>query len=310
MDLQTGSTPENQTETTETEGLDTETGSETPETPAFTPNFEITVSDQKFEIPERFRSLITDEMSQKEVREIFEKAYGLDYAKPRHEKLKSEYQQYRQSTDPLLKSWGKLSQMYQKGDLDNFFKGLSIPDSVIAKYALSKLNYAELTPEQKAAYDQQVALREQGYIANEQAAHYQSEFERMSVENRTFQLDTVLARPDVIAMREAYDSKLGAGQFRDAIIDHAANVWKNTGKDISVEEAIQGVWSKIAPFVQTMQGNASPAQPGSNGLIPPHNTPVKPTIPAIAGRGTSPAKTKVKSIDDLKQKYKEISAQG
>lgn len=291
--------------TTETEGSEStpEAGGESA-APAFTPNFDLTVNDQKFQIPEKFRALITDEMTQKEVREVFEKAYGLDYAKPRHEKLRTDFDDYKGKTEPLLKSWGKLSKMYQEGDLENFFKGLQIPDNILAKYVLGRLNYNELTPEQKAAYDRQVSQREQTYMASEQAAHYQGEFEKMAVATRTLQLDTLLERPSIAQMREVYDGKIGAGKFRDAVVDYGFEVWKTTGKDIPVEEAVQGVWSRIAPFAQTPT-----VQPGQapNGLIRP-NTQGKPVLPNIAGRGTSPAKTKVKTVEDIRNRYREMSS--
>lgn len=53
------------------------------ETPAFSPNFKLKVMEQEREIPELLRPLIKDAESEKAVRELVEKAYGLEYVKDR-----------------------------------------------------------------------------------------------------------------------------------------------------------------------------------------------------------------------------------
>jgi hypothetical protein len=289
-------TPAQTTESTGVEGVEAAA-------PAFAANFKFNIHNKEHEIPEKFRSLITDAESEKEVRELFEKAMGLDYAKPKHLKTQKEFEDYKKNSEPTLKALQRVSDMYNAGDYQNFFKALKISDEVLYKYVLDKLNYNELTPEQKRERDQQVAQKQQMYAMEDQTVSVQSQYESLAIENREFQLESVLARPDTVAMQEAFDSAHGAGAFKTAIIDRGDEVFRATGRDLPVVEVIQQVWRTIAPFVKNQpQAGAAPGQ----RVIPANGKP--PVIPNISGRNTSPTKKLPTSTDDLRKLAREMRA--
>ena len=295
--------------------------SETPPPAAYTPNFKFVASDAEHEIPEFVRGVIKDADTEKKIKEIFEKAYGLDTVKARMAEFKTEHSQLKRNFNDLIGGIQELRELYQGGDLDGFFDRLKIPVDRILQYALDKVTYNELPPEQRKVLDERLAAQRQTReLEKQNQAQIQDSFDSIT-RAKGLLLDASLARPDIQSIARAFESSPGRkpGDFRRAVCEHGEYVWfKSNGQmDLTPEEAISQVMSRygLTPAIaqggtQPLQANANPNVAQSNGTLnsvpkPPNQVPV---IPNVAGRTSSPLKEKPKSIDDLKKLARQMSS--
>lgn len=292
--------------------------------PAFAPNFKFKVMDQEHEIPEKFRELIKDATTEKEVREIFEKAYGLDHQKPKYEQLKTKHTEVERNFNDVLGAVQDLRSVYQQAVstgnlllLDDFFDRLKIPDQVILQYALAKVQYGELDPEARKAYDQQVFAQKRLLDLEKQNQGYSQQAMSAATHAKGALLDSCLARPDIQAIAQAFESAPGRkpGDFRKSVCEHGEYVWfKTNGQmDLSPEEAIQQVMQRFgvsAPQPGSQQVSipntaANPTttapQQGNPAATTAAPRPAAPVIPNVASRAASPMKPRPKSIADLRK---------
>ncbi len=311
------------TTTTETNPAASQAAAVVP--PAFAPNFKFKVMDQEHEIPERFRELIKDATTEKEVREIFEKAYGLDHQKPKYEQLKTKHGEVERNFNDVLGAVQDLRSVYQQAVstgnlllLDDFFDRLKIPDQVILQYALAKVQYGELDPEARKAYDQQVFAQKRLLDLEKQNQGYSQQAMSAATHAKGALLDSCLARPDIQAIAQVFESAPGRkpGDFRKSVCEHGEYVWfKTNGQmDLSPEEAVQQVMQRFGvsvpqpgsqqvsiPNTAANPTNAAP-QPGTAAAnTTAASRPAAPVIPNVVSRAASPMKPKPRSIADLRK---------
>ncbi len=291
--------------------------------PAFTPNFKFKVMDQEHEIPERFRELMKDATTEKEVREIFEKAYGLDHQKPKYEQLKTKHSEVERNFNDVLGAVQDLRSVYQQAVstgnlllLDDFFDRLKIPDQVILQYALAKVQYGELDPEARKAYDQQVFAQKRLLDLEKQNQGYSQQAMSAATHAKGALLDSCLARPDIQALAQAFESAPGRkpGDFRRSVCEHGEYVWfKTNGQtDLSPEEAIQQVVQRFGvilpqpggqPAIPNTAANPTTTTPqqGNPAATTAAPRPAAPVIPNVVSRAASPMKPRPKSIAELRK---------
>ena len=271
--------------------------------PPYQPNFKLKVMDQEKEIPEEFRSLIKDADTEKKVREVFEKAYGLDFAKPKHEAVQQTLTQLQAEHNYVLGSVQEAKELYQRGDLDGFFEKLAIPPQRILQYAMEKLHYQELPPDQKALIDARRTAERQNLELQKTNATYQRQMQEQVVQARQFALNTELARSDVKSIADTFDQRAGKpGAFMREVINRGQLAWfQSQGKvDLTPGQAIEQV-------IQLYGLQATQAQPAGASVTPPASGGQQKvtTIPNVgSGKSAAPLKQKFKSIVDLK-KYRD-----
>ena len=272
--------------------------------PAYAPNFKFKVLDKELEFDEFIRPAIKDAEVEKKIRDLYERAHGLDSVKSDRQTLRSELTQTKEKmgkTDAALETLGGF---VQKGDFDSFFESLNIPKQNILQYALSLVQREQWTPEQKAQWD---ASRQ----AQQQAAYYQGQNQELEarqqqfvVQQKEFELANVVSRPELQGIIQAYETGMGSpGAFRQYVI-RIGQALEAQGQDVSAEQAVMEAVRHlnavnpqlaVAPVGQVAPGTVQPNQ--------------KPVIPNIQGRGTSPVRTAVRTMDDLKKLARERVAQ-
>lgn len=269
--------------------------------PAYQPNYKLRVMEQEKEIPERFRNLMKDAESEKEVRELFEKAYGLDFAKPKHEETRQNYVKLQSEHNFLTGSIQELRDTYSRGDMDTFFQKLSIPPEKVLQWAVGKVNYEQLPPEQKELIDARRNAELQNLELQKQNSLYQRQVQEQVVQARRMLLDSELARPEVKSMVDSFDQRFGKpGAFVQEVINRGQLAWiQSQGKvDLTPGQAVEQVLALYglknqAPASATPQTTAQVVQPSQQATT---------TIPNVGGgKSTSPVKMKPRSIDDLKK---------
>lgn len=292
----------------------------TPAAPAaYAPNLKFKVLDKEHEIDPLFAGVIKDADTEKKVRELFEKAYGLDSVKADRQSLKQKiethYAPLEQTHQNTVKALAQFDKMIEQKDYDNFFGTLQIPEEEILKWAVKKAQLMSLTPEERQAYNESVQQRNRLYSLEQQVADSQEAQFQIAVQTRTAQLDQELSKPEILNVIDAYDGRVGTpGAFKAEVIKRG-QLYAYQGKDISVEEAVREVIGLMGVNAQAPVAPQQVQQPVNNsagngqGTAPQAQAPSQkpPVIPNVGGQGTSPAKKVVRSLDDIRALSKQMN---
>lgn len=278
--------------------------------PTYTPNFKFKygfeengiVSQKEAEIDPMFRALIKDAESEKKIKEIFEKAYGIDVVKNHLSREKQNRTQIESKYTGIDKSLKQLSRFVQSDDFDSFFQATNIPAEKIFKWVQKKLNEEALPQEQRVELERQKEIQRKAYLLEQQNEGYLQAYQETMDMQRQTQLQTALSRPDVVQVSQIYDEKVGEpGAFQQMVIDRGLHVWRTQGRDISADEALQWVMSRVGQFV------GGPAAVGQQTMPQVHpagqNQAARkpPVIPAVSGGATSPVRKAPRSLEELKK---------
>ena len=283
-----------------------EAASAAPAAEAWTPNYKVKAYDNEYEIPENFRSYINQE-NEKNFKEVFERSFAFDTIKQKYKDAHSKYQEVNGKYDTISKNLDKLSKYVQSGDFDSFFGSINIPEGDIQKWIYNKLQIQSLPQDQQQLYNKNSEYQKQLLTMQEQYEEMQSklgEFEsykqEQAIQQRHSELDSAINNSEYKSLAESYDARVGQpGAFKNEVILRAAAVANATGKDLSVQEAVQEFAKLVAWNNQNGVQAGGVAQKGNS----------RPTIPSVSGKASSPVAPQVKSIEDLK-KLAKAAAQG
>lgn len=173
-----------------------------------------------------------------------------------------------------------------------------------------------MPPEQRAEIERQNQVRQQNYAYENQLTQVQKDYEDLSIQTRSMQLDNFLAKPEVVSQAELIDKAYGEpGSFRNLVLEEAANHFflteKQYGKgvDMTVEQAVQRTIQKYGRLLQAQNPAAGmPQTQGSTAAAQPQATAQAPIIPHVSGSARSPVKKSPRSLDDVKKLAREAQA--
>lgn len=267
----------------------------------YTPNFKFKVNDKELEIDDFLKPIVKNKDVETKLREIYEKAHGIDAVKTAREQFKKQAEEWQGKYTTVETSLQSLGQMVKKGDYRTFFDVLNIPKQDIINYAIQELKYQELPPEQRQAIDaereREIALSQ----TSQQNQMLQQQMAQMVQQQAQFELNQELAAPTVAQVITAYDTRAGKpGAFRAEVI--------RRGQYYEAVHKISPPASQLVQEVLALVGTQQ-AQPGpmdssqdSSGQTASSQQ-QKPVIPSFSGGGTkSPTSRKVpSSIEDLRK---------
>ncbi len=241
-----------------------------------------------------------------QVVELYQKAYGLDHLKGKYNTVKEELPDLRKAQEQLQKqnyALGSMGSLIKNKNYNALFSELKIPDEDIIKYSLDRVQYQDLTPEQKSEYDNNVDSRNRLVKLERENQQFKQSLQQQVVERRNSELDSNLASPDMEGIVSEYDSRVGEpGAFRSEVIRRGQSAYHLTGKDISAQDAI-GEVLKVIGIDRQVSSNQANAAVNGNVYKREKNTFVrnKPVIPNVRSGGSSPARKLPRSIDDIKK---------
>lgn len=289
----------------------------------FNPKY--TAVSKEYELPKWAQAAIKDPETEKEIKDVFEKAMGLEHVKARSQEREGQFQELKTNFEGMYSGVQDLRDIYAEATkeggnillMEDFFKRLKIPNSVVAQYIHQRLQYEELDPQQRQAYDQHLNTQRRAKTLEQQNQGFQNSAVEAQSRAIGLELQSVLARPDIAPLVQNFENMPGRNQgaFWEAVKEEADYHWyKSQGKEVlPPEEAVKKVISRYglsaspqAPQTQTLQNSLPPqsqAQQPSVQVSPHRDVPTIPTIAAKAS--ASPMKTKPRSIDDLRKLQKE-----
>lgn len=278
-------------------------------TPTYEPNFMFKVHGQEREFDDWAKGLVKTQEDEAKFRDIMEKVYGIDHIKQDRESLRTQIEQtytpMQQELTTMNQNIATLEKFVQNGNFDAFFNRLQIPAQQIVDWAAKRVQYEEMTPEQRAEYDRQVQTGEQAVYMGQQNQSLQAQTEQLQYDRRMWELDQHIATPQVMTVAQEYDQRMGPGAFREAVQKFAQYEYTTSQKDLTVAQATEGFMRMagiMAPSQEPTQ--QMPAQPGQQTPPPqaqPQAPEKKPVIPQKNGSGLSPTANPPKSIADLRK---------
>lgn len=275
------------------------------------PAFRVRNQEKKFD--DFILPAIKDPETEKKVRELYEKAHGLDYIKEDRERLRGELDGVKREFTPVVQAVHKMAHFVKQKDYASFFNLAGIQPQEIFQWAL---NFAQMSPEQRMAHERAQTEAQRAYDLEQYTAQQQQQFQQQSAEYRARELDFTLGRPDVSQAAQAFDARYGDGAFKTEVI-RRGQFYAYQGQDISAEQAVSevlrlaGQGGQQAPQTTLPPQGAAIPQQVPQGQPAPQTVPQaqsqKPVIPNIQGRGTSPVKKVPKSLAEMRKLGQELS---
>lgn len=259
------------------------------------PNYKFKVHDKEHEFDKFVHGVIKTPEEEKRLREVYEKAYGLDVVKPKYQKAQSDYQSLNGKHESLISELKQVGDAVRSGDLDTAFKSLNISEDTVYKWVKAKLDEAEMPEHQRQMLNEQRQQAKQAQLLAKENETLRSNWENAQIDMRQRELDLSLGSPSVSPIMSAFDAKFGQGSFMQEVIMTGAMA-NQMGKDPSAQELVQQVVAKYGPLL-TPQSAVQASQPGTQQSQAARSA----SLPNIKGSSTTATKAKPRSLADLKK---------
>lgn len=266
--------------------------------PAYTPDFKVKIKGKELEIDEMFRGLIKDQDSEKKVKEVFEKAYGIDAVKADRAAIKQEHESFKSNVIPYLQVYDQFTQLRDQGNLGAAFKVAGISDEQVFEYALHRLQM-EQNPVLAKTYQaqQEQSLKEleltrkvQTYEQQEQSAAEQKFYQEFEQSLETHS-----------ALVNQVNAKFGSEDFfKDEVIAYGLAQMQR-GNQLTPTQATEAVVNKYKQFFPAI---TQPSMPQASAPTAPQAAAPAPrpaTLPNVGGSAASPVKKQVRTMEDLQK---------
>lgn len=276
--------------------------------PMYTPNHKFKVLDKEHEFDDWAKGAAKDPETEKRVRELHEKAYGLDSVKADRHNLKSELQKTQEKLTSTDRAIEQIAEYAKVKDWDSFFESLNIPKNDVLKYALELVQREQMPQEQRQQWEANRNSQQQAKYYQEQNQALQQERSAFQVQQRESELNTEITKAGVSDLANSYNAGMeNPGAFRDFVI-RIGQAYAAQGTDISAQQAVTEAARQLrAANPQQIEAPqlATTAPSQGRGVVSPSG---KPVLPNIQGRGTSAIKSKIRSLDDLRARAKEMDS--
>ena len=268
--------------------------------PEWAPDYKFKVRDNVHEFDDVIKPLVNKDNHPK-IKELYEKAFGLDYAKKRLTDYDEQFKGLNEKSKKL-ESFETLSQqldtMLDKGDFTSFQKTLQISDEMVMKRAMDILKTKEMSPAERQDWENRQASQAQFYNLEQQNQAYQKQLMSHSISQRQSQLDSILGSPELQSVVNDFDARAGKpGAFKERVWAHGATTYNTQKIDLSPEEAVRG----FLDFANIKLGTVANANAQAQVASPATLASPKETLPNISSSGKSPAKKVFSSIDELRK---------
>lgn len=270
----------------------------------YTPNFKFKASDKEHEFDDTLKGLIKDQPTEAKIRELYEKAHGLDAVKQNRQELRVENRDLKQELGSFQSDVAELQHFYKQGDMDSFFEKLRVPEEVIYNWVIKKAQLKELPPEQQAIHEENRRAQLERRAMEQQIQQLQGERQEAEGRGKALELQQELSRPDVQTFAQAFDAKMGnPGAFKNAVCELGEYVLLKQKQNLTVAQAIKQAMDVYSKFIDPSQlGGAASGNPASGASAPGATpAPAVKVIPHIGGKAASPTARKIKTFDELKE---------
>ncbi len=280
----------------------------------YKPDFKLKVYDQEKEFPEWAKKVSTSKEVEDHLRASLQKSEAFDQLKPKHESVIRERDEARSMVHEQVR---KVNAMAKARDTNPhlFMRSMGITDDQILRLGV-QLAQAQTDPAVATSLAAKLAADEQA-LAQETAVSSQAE-DALRIHRQT--VDFVMASPVVSTFRQRMDAVYGEGSFDQAFSLTGSAAYGKEGylHPQVVAERVMSQYGQLLPqpgvvpvaaagSVAATPGVSSPTGTGAGpgGVVAPQAAPpqrVK-AIPNVGvGSAVSPARTKMRSLDDVQKR--------
>ena len=284
------------------------------EEPAYTPNLKFKYTDaEKGDAEGEFEDWvkpIVNKDNEEKVRELYSKAYAVDFLKKGREKERTEkaalQQEYKQYHDTIQEILG-----LREKDVGLFLEKAGVPEQKVAQWLLQKLEAEEklkdLPEPLRNMYNTNQELVRRTMELEKKLSNAQSGGNEAATRALDYQIQSVMAKPEISEVAARYDAaRQKPGAFleqvgREGLLEHSIS-----GKDITAEEAVQRAIATLALQIQAPSQGVTP-----NGSVTqaPKAITTKPVVmPNVGSSTAAPTQKKPKTLDDIRRMAKEMKA--
>lgn len=304
---ESGQTPSNQAVSGQASG-DLAVSGQTPS--VYQPNFKFIAGKKEHEIPEMYRGLIKDADTEKQIKDIFEKAHGIDFVKTERAKVQEDFKSYKSQTEPIMQIANRINYHLQKKDVGSVVEAIGLTKQDVWKWALQQAELENLPQEQKAVYDQHRAAEHRAFELEQRLQAQETQHQTFMVQQRTAELDQALSTPEIQAISQAYDSRKSpeARSFKEELIFRGQTYWHTQQRDIPPAHLAKEMAQMFGHLVQSQQPAQHQPQVGQMPVQAQGVQAQQKTVPVIPNTGSghvSPAARKPQTIEDFKKIYAE-----
>jgi hypothetical protein len=270
---------------------------------AFQAKLKYKVLKEEKDFPDWAKPLATTPETETQLKDLLERADGIESVKAHRDQLIQQTQQFQQEVMPFVADARKALAFAKGGDLKSFFEMTGVPDAAVLKYALKVIQHNE-NPQLAAQEEHQRQLQLKNQQLQDQAQQYQNGYQELAVQQKDFELSVALSRPEILATVQAFDAKVGTpGAFRTEVIRRGQAYAAMGQKNVSAEQVVTEVVQLLTWQGQSAQNppppagvqNGAGAPMGATAHVPP------PALPNLRGKGGSPVKKAFKSTDELRK---------
>lgn len=281
-----------------------------PAAPTYKPNLKFKAAGKELDVPELLKGLIKDQDSEKYIHSLLSKAHGIEMIQEKLKGAREARDQAHQAYTQVMQPIQYAREAYGRGDLDTVFSTLKIDPNKVLHWAYNKVQLSQMPPDQRQVHEAREAAERRAWELERKAQEEAQSGQSAMGEQINQMLDLVLERQDIAPIAQAFDERMQkAGKketFRDVVYMMGNQEFSRSGKIISPVEA-----AKMA--VDFLGGSAmAPAQPAPAAPAPVANqapAPAQKVVLPNAGsaKAASPAKSKVRSIDDLRKLHQKMA---
>lgn len=269
-------------------------------------NLTYEVSKQKKQFDEVFKEVIKNEAQEKKLRELYEKADGLEIVKQSRDSFKKRFDEHQQQWEPVQKDLQTLGKFMQANDFDSVFGMLKIDQQKVVDWVAQKIQYNQMSPEERARVDNLRQARGENYKKADEVETLRSSLEQQEVQHLSFQLDVLKETQKYADASAAFDERLGKpGSFEEKLFAMGEFLTlRNGGRTVPPKQVFDYLIKEYG-----LEGQAaSPAAPPQERTVVTTPPVEKPTVTQIRGSKTAtPVGRKFRSIEELKQYQQELS---
>ncbi|MCP3686273.1 MAG: hypothetical protein GY861_26810 [bacterium] len=266
-------------------------------------DYKFKVDGEEHEMDEWVQSHITED-NEGMYRELFEKAHGLDKVKTRLEKTREDLAGTEVKYNQIKSGLQQLQGMVEKGNLNDFFAALKIPDDAVFDYASQRLEYNQMEPEDRAAVEANDDLRRKNMQLENRHERLLDEYEAQAINQHESEVAMALGNERVNPFVQDFDNKFGEGAFREEVTKTGYFNYQKTGEDMSVPDAVSTVLDRYG------YGKAVEQTKPKQATAPVKRTTITKsdgTIPTTGSSGsvspTKPKYTSMKALEDYANSY-------
>lgn len=283
-----------------------ETSEEEPaeEVPAYEADYSFNVRGEKKEFDDWAKPLVVDKETEEHYRGIMAKVHGIEAVQESRDKYKNQYEEIQPEFTRITSDLGKLAHYRDTGNMKAFQETLGLKDEAILQRAQEILNYNEMDPAQRQAFDQQQNMGVQQYDLAQQNQNLQNAYHQQQVEFKNNEINLTLMNPQVNELAQSFDQRMGReGAFKEEIWNRGRYHAMVNKVEITTQQAVDEVLQMVG--AGDLNAPQAPTQtPAPQGFAQPAAAP--PTIPKVSGSGQSPARPVVKSIADLRARRQDM----